>query len=121
DPSSAAAGGSIGCVLGSQLVAPLPAVVAALTPGTVSQPVKYQTSWLLLLVTSRQTESAAGIVGELFSGSHKAFNTVLTNALKRAQVTVSPNYGRWSLAAKSFGEVTPPTGPPARFVPVAGS
>ncbi|MGH9304061.1 MAG: peptidylprolyl isomerase, partial [Acidimicrobiales bacterium] len=59
DPSSAAAGGSIGCVLGSQLVAPLPAVVAALTPGTVSQPVKYQASWLLLLVTSRQTESAA--------------------------------------------------------------
>ncbi|MGH9291181.1 MAG: peptidylprolyl isomerase [Acidimicrobiales bacterium] len=120
DPSSAAAGGSIGCVLSSQLVAPLSGMVTSLSVGAVSRPVKYQSSFLLLLVTSRRTESGATIVAQLFTGAQSAFNKALTEAIRKAHVLVSPAYGHWSLASHTFGQVTPPRGPPAKFVPVSG-
>jgi hypothetical protein len=114
---SAAAGGAIGCLPPSQLVQPLSSVVQRLAVGQLSTPVSFQNSWLLLLVTANRTESDATLIAELFSVDQAAFSKALDAALRSAHVTIDPLYGSWSTSATAFGVVSPPKGPPSRFVP----
>ncbi len=58
DTTSGANGGSLGCLLPSELPAALASVVTALPLGKVSAPVSYSGYWVLLRVTSRPHASA---------------------------------------------------------------
>ncbi len=120
DANSAAAGGAIGCVVPGQLIQPLGPVVSRLAPGTVSAPVKFQTDYLLLLVTSRHSQPLSSLVAQLFANARTAFGQLLDEAIRSTTIAIDPRYGSWSEAPATFGQVEPPKGPPSRFVPNAG-
>ena len=114
---SAAQGGALGCFSASQssqFVPEFSAGYANLPVGKVSDPVKSQFGFHLILVTSKKQESledaSAEIRQQLTQGSQDAFNTLITSAASKAKVRVNPRYGHFD---KSQLAVVPPQAPPA--------
>jgi parvulin-like peptidyl-prolyl isomerase len=118
DTNSAANGGSVGCILASALVAQLRVDLEHLPVGQVSQPIKFQSGWLLLLVTKRQFEPVDQLVNQLFSSEQTALQKVLEDSLRRARIQVASNLGHWdSSYGGGSGDIVVPAGPKADFVP----
>ncbi|HUZ19103.1 MAG TPA: peptidylprolyl isomerase [Acidimicrobiales bacterium] len=110
DTTSGANGGSLGCLLPSELPAALASVVTALPLGTVSSPVSYSGYWVLFRVTSRPKASALQTAFSIVSNGYPRFQQELGTIVGKAQVEVDPAYGTW---AKHSGiwQVAPPSGP----------
>ncbi|MHB8263528.1 MAG: peptidylprolyl isomerase [Acidimicrobiales bacterium] len=120
-PSSAASGGSIGCVPVSNVPSQIASAIGTLPVGGVSQPLEQASTgaapvWFILQVASRRETPFAQVEGSIrmnILASHtQALTSILPGVLKRAKVSVSSMYGTWS---SSHG-VVPPTSPPSRFV-----
>ena len=114
---SAAQGGALGCFTAGQAANFVPEFVAGfkdLPVGKVSDPVKSQFGYHLILVTDRKPEpleAATPDIRQLLSqGSQQAFNDLVTSSAIRAKVRVNPRYGRFD---RSQGAVVPPQAPPA--------
>ena len=95
DTNSAANGGSVGCILASALVAQLRSALEHLPVGQVSQPIKFQSGWLLLLVTKRQFEPLDQLVNQLFGSEQTALQKALAGSLHNARIQVASNLGHW--------------------------
>jgi hypothetical protein len=114
------AGGAIGCPLKSQWVAALGSKVVALKVGQVSQPVSFNGHWLLLLVTSRKLEPAAGMLAQLATTEQTAFQKLYGQALQHSKIAVAPIYGAWASTVSSAGiqvAITPPPDRASKFAP----
>lgn len=118
DSTSASAGGAIGCITTSQLVSPLGPVVAALQTGTVSSPQPFQSTYVLLEVTSRSRLSDTALVSAIFAAARQPFSNVVSKAARTEQISVDPQYGTWSPRS---GQVAAPKSPAARYVPNLGA
>lgn len=117
------AGGSIGCVLGENLQAPLDAA-NSLKIGQVSAPLDLKSSqgdlWVLLKVTSRQPVTPAQILEQLDNVEVSAFQSVTARAIEAAHVSISPAYGTWSVTTSTSGlsvAIKPPGGNAAAAAP----
>lgn len=114
--SSAARGGSLGCVFPSAFSSPLNTVIANLPVGTVSQPVQFGANYLLLLVTSRPLASLVQAAGALVGAEQAKFSSILARATAAAHVVVDPAYGSWTRSGTSW-HVAPGSGPPEAMLP----
>lgn len=114
DPTSAAAGGALGCYGADDGAYPTVAAdVKGLAVGQVSQPVANNGSYLLLLVTGVQPASFDAVVpavrqAVLSAGSARA-STELRLFTEHASVSIDPRYGHWS--SKSGIGIAPPATP----------
>ncbi len=114
DPTSAAAGGALGCYQADDGAYPTVAAdVKGLAVGQVSQPVANNGSYLLLLVTGVKPASFDSVIpavreAVLSMGSAKA-SAELRAFTERASVVVDPRYGRWS--SRSGVGIAPPATP----------
>ena len=116
DTSSGPDGGSIGCVLDSEFTAPLDTVLAALSLDHVSSPVAFSTDWLLLVVTSRQTESYTQLVSSLNGSQQTTLDKVFPDVLKAAKVQLDPQFGTW-VTKGTVARVVANPGPSKAIVP----
>ena len=89
----AGAGGSIGCLPPSSWPGNLGPVAVSLKLDTVSRPVEYQNTWILIYVTSRPLESLADVVSQLVGLESTAFDAQYAKALVSADISVSSVYG----------------------------
>jgi parvulin-like peptidyl-prolyl isomerase len=116
DSASAANGGAIGCYAATDSAyTTVTSDVKGLNVGEVSQPIANSSSYLLLMVTSRQPAVFDAVVpavrqAVLAAGSKQAASD-LTQFTKSASVSVDPRYGRWS--TESGVGIRPPIGPSA--------
>ena len=110
DTTSRANGGSLGCLLPSELPAALASVVTALPLGKVSAPVSYSGYWVLLPVTSRPHASALQTALSIVSNGYSKFQQELSTIVGKARVEVDPAYGTWTKHSGAW-QVTPPSGP----------
>jgi hypothetical protein len=123
DTSTAANGGALPCVLSSEIQnTSLLSAISTLAPGQVSQPVADQTStgqtvYLLFQVDGRPLVPFASAEPRVRETLLSQNSSPLTKEFGRitadAHVSVDPRYGTWS---KLRGVITPPNGPPSRFV-----
>jgi hypothetical protein len=117
-------GGVVGCVLEKQWSAGLGPTVSALQVGVVSQPVHYQSSWLLFLVTKRVPEPLDGLLAILQIDESARFNQQYATAFTRANITVSPVYGTWRVAVSKAGisaSLVPPSDKACAYSPAASA
>ncbi|MGD1011580.1 MAG: peptidylprolyl isomerase [Acidimicrobiales bacterium] len=116
DSASAPEGGAIGCIPDTDFDSPLNKVIAALVLGRVSNPVAFNSSWLLLLVTQRHAETYSEVISSLLSAEQDELSTLFPRVIRAARVEVDPQYGNWD-TVPSLARVRPNVGPPAAFVP----
>lgn len=110
--TGAGKGGAVGCVLESQWTGTLGPVVAGLKVGAVSAPVKFQSTWLLFLVTKRQPEPSIDVVPQIDQQESSAFSSAYSKVLGTAAISVSPVYGSLQRKAVPGGfslAVVPPS------------
>jgi hypothetical protein len=118
--ATASQGGAIGCVPDSEFNPPLNTVIARLAVGGVSEPVSFSSDWLLLLVTSRQTQTYSQNVSSLLGQEQGAIGTFFPRLVRSANVVIDPQFGTWDTKA-SPPRVQANAGPPAAVVPNPGA
>ncbi len=116
DSSSSTNGGSIGCVPDSEFTAPLDTDLAAMSIGEVSKPIAFSSDYLLLVVTSRQSESYTQLVSSLNGSEQTQLNQLFPRVLKAAKVQLDPQFGTW-VASGSIPKVVANPGPSSAIVP----
>jgi hypothetical protein len=89
----AGAGGSIGCLPPSSWPGNLGPVAVSLKLDTASRPVEYQSTWILIYVTSRRLESLTDVVSQLVGLEAATFDAQYAKALASADISVSSVYG----------------------------
>ena len=120
-PSSAASGGSIGCIPATSIPPQIASAIAALPVGGVSQPLEQVGTgaapvWFILQPASRsetpfsQVEGSIGL--NILSNHSQTLTSTLPGVLKQAHAEISPMYGTWN----SSRGVIPPASPPSRFL-----
>lgn len=107
---SAANGGSLGCLAPSALPAAVATAVESLPVGQLSSPIPYQSQYLLLLVTSRPSQTSTQIAASIVQTKLSAAQKLLAAALVRARIEVDPAYGAWARTATGRA-VVPSSGP----------
>ena len=107
DVTSAANGGSLGCVLAAQFTAPLSGVVTSLATGVVSAPVSFNGSYLLLLVTSHHVAANAVVASVIEQNEDSVLNFKVASLFRHARVEVNPAYGTWSKVMGNWQVVAP--------------
>jgi parvulin-like peptidyl-prolyl isomerase len=121
DTSSAANGGAIGCVAPSDLQAPIGQTVAALQPGQLSAPVAFNSSYVLLEVTSHQgLAPVATALQALLDSEDAAQQASLGKYAAQVSVEVNPQYGSFG-ASNSGAAVNPPNPPSSSFLVNSGA
>jgi hypothetical protein len=114
DTQSGANGGALGCLSPSEFVAPFQDGAEAAQVGVVTQPVKTQFGYHLILVRHWDPRDAEQYGQSLA----QAAAAVLSQRLKDAKVWVNPLYGTWGPITDSSGNpglaVIPPTVPQPR-------
>jgi len=116
DASTAPNGGVLGCIPTAEFNAPLNKVVAALTPGRVSQLISFQSGWLLFLLAQRRPETFTQLVTSLSIQEQASFGAELTRLIRSAKIEIDPQYGTWNRKS-NLPHVQPNAGPPSRVVP----
>ncbi len=116
DTSTAAQGGTVGCLPDSDFRPPLDTIIAALTPGRVSRPIPFSSEWLLLLLTQRRPMTVAQVVSSLLTEEQSKLSRVLDSLIRSAKVEVDSQYGTWE-ARRSPPRVVANSGPPSDIVP----
>lgn len=102
DPGSASNGGDLGYFRPGDFVAEFEDAAAALDVGEVSDPVRSQFGWHVIMVTDRRTapfEEVEGQIREQLSGTAQqdAFSRFMRAAYERAEVDVNPRFGELDL------------------------
>jgi hypothetical protein len=120
DSTTAPNGGVIGCIPDADFNPPLNTVIADLEVGHVSDPISFNSNWLLLLVSQRQKENYQQTVQSLVSQELSTLNKVFPHLLGTAKVEVDPQYGTWTTKG-TLAKVQANAGPPAKIVPNAGA
>jgi hypothetical protein len=114
DTQSGANGGALGCLSPSEFVAPFQDAAEAAQIGVVTQPVKTQFGYHLILVRPWDPQGDQQYAQELT----QAAAAVLSARLKDLKVWVNPLYGSWGQVTDSNGNPTlaviPPTAPTPR-------
>jgi hypothetical protein len=114
DDGSKTAGGDLGCQPAGSYVAEFEAAVAALPLGKVSDPVKTQYGYHLILVRSRQATKLDDVRQQVGQAAFNAFLLDVTCG-KRTKVSIDPRYGTWDKGPCSGGQglarVSPPKPP----------
>jgi hypothetical protein len=125
--SSGKSGGAIGCLFPSEFTSPLNTDIADLPVGQVSAPVQFESSYLLLLVTSRPLASVSDAAGEIFDAEQAKVSSLLSKTTSGGLVTIDPAYGTWEHSSSGWA-VESSAGPanallpsPAAVTPVAAS
>lgn len=118
--TSAAAGGAIGCYgPSSAQYLTLESDLKGLAVGAPSQPIQNSSGYLILELTSKRTAALpavrAAVRTAVLEANTARVDAVIKQATRRADVTVNPQYGRWTPASVSNG-VLPPLNPPAGAV-----
>lgn len=118
--SSAAAGGAIGCYAPSSAqYLTLESDLKGLAVGAPSQPIQNSSGYLILELTSKRTASLsavrAAVRTAVLESNTARVDAVIKQATRRAEVTINPQYGRWTPASVTSG-VLPPLSPPAGAV-----
>jgi len=116
DTTTAPQGGALGCIPDAEFTAPLDTVLAGLGLDKVSSPVAFSTDYLLLEVTSRQSEPYSELVTSVLGAEQPALNKVFPAVIKAAKVQLDPEFGTWSTSG-SLAKVVANPGPPAAIVP----
>jgi parvulin-like peptidyl-prolyl isomerase len=120
DPTSAARGGALGCALSGQLTSQLQGPVLALGIGQVSEPISFDGSFVVLQLTSKKQASDEDVASVIEQSVNGQLSTYLKNLQKNANVEVDARYGKWQNAAGGW-QVTPPSGPAAKYLPNASA
>jgi foldase protein PrsA len=114
DNGSASRGGDLDCNSKGTFVPEFDQAAFSLPLNTVSDPVKTQFGFHVLLVRERRTqpfeEARAQAKTMLNSQSQDAFRAFLDKAARQAKVTVDPRFGRY-VVAEGGAEVVPPAKP----------
>jgi parvulin-like peptidyl-prolyl isomerase len=127
DTGSASAGGDLGCQPRGQFVAAFEDAAFAATPGEVTGPVETEFGVHLLLVRAKGVppfEEIANAIRQYLeqqraSGANPAFDAWLSDAVRRAEVTIDPKWGRWDpeqypqVVVPPEGAASPTTSVPA--------
>lgn len=114
DPGSKENGGDLGCNAAGTFVPEFEKAAAALPIGKVSDPVKTQFGYHLILVKSRQTAQQSDVQQQVGQG---AFNQYLLEVVcgAKVKVTVDPKFGTWDKRPckgdKGLAKVTAPKQP----------
>ncbi len=126
-PSQASTRGSLGCYTLAQLSGIDPVMeqqVARASLGGILAPIHYQSSYLVLQVTSRPFEPVVTALDSIFTTAASRFSSQIRQAVRSAHVQINPEYGRWTFAtskpgavATGFGgRVQPNTGPSSAYM-----
>jgi hypothetical protein len=103
--SSATNGGDLGTVSAATLDQPFAGAALALQPGEISRPVQTQFGWdIIQLVGATVTPFEQAKSQLIDRQSQQIFNAWLGGALRAADITVNPKYGRLDLTT---GDVVP--------------
>lgn len=117
DTGSKDNGGDLDCGGKGRFVAPFDKAVFSLPVGKVSDPVKTEFGYHLILVRSREAASLGNAGADLPQKALNAYLLELTCG-KSTDVTVAPNYGTWDKAAcrdgSGLAKVTPPAKPASK-------
>lgn len=125
DPGSAANGGEMGPMSVASFVPEFADAVLKAKPGTIIGPVKSQFGWHVIWVHSVETTPFEEARGQLLQNEPEAlaaFQAMLMEAYRAAEIEVNPRYGRWD-ATSEQPEVVPITStdpdasPPPTVVP----
>jgi len=114
DTGSKDNGGDLGCQPQGTFVAAFDKAMAALPIGKVSDPVKTEFGYHLILVRERRPGTAADVTSD---NGQQALNTFLLEVVcgKTAHVSVSPSYGTWNRSScanrAGLARVEPPAQP----------
>lgn len=111
DTGSGAAGGELGCASKDTYVEPFAKALAELEVNTVSDPVKSEFGYHVIVVTERKPvkweADQAAILEALGRRNDVAARAFLTKAIKDAEVDVDPRYGTLEKAEGQI-QVVPP-------------
>lgn len=112
DTQSAAQGGDLGCAPPGQYVPEFEEAVEQLAVDELSQPVRTQFGYHLILVTDRRAAPFEETVGQLrervLQQSQEALQRFIQEGVADADVEVNPRYGSYQ---SERGQVVPPEGP----------
>jgi foldase protein PrsA len=115
DTGSAARGGDLDCNPKGTFVPEFDAAASSVPLNTVSDPVKTEFGYHVLLVRERRTqpfeEARTQAKALLNSQSQEAFRTFLDKAARQAKVKVDPRFGTYVIAEGRAPEVAPPVKP----------
>jgi foldase protein PrsA len=105
DTTSAVSGGDLGTVSAATLDQQFAGAALALQPGEISQPVQTQSGWhIIQLVGATVTPFEHAKLQLIDEQSQQIFNEWLGGALRAADITVNPKYGRLD---RTTGDVVP--------------
>lgn len=121
DQTTAAQGGVVGCVApGPPPFSPLQQAVMALPVGQISQPIAFQSNWIIFKVYKRYLEPEGTVTTQirqdLIGGQAAAFNTLIKQLAFKSHIVVNSMYGEWKGLNAVSGPITSPPPPPARFM-----
>jgi foldase protein PrsA len=115
DTGSASRGGDLDCNSKGTFVPEFDEAAFSLPLNTVSDPVRTQFGYHVLLVRERRTqpfeEARSQAKALLNNQSQDAFRDFLDKAARQAKVKVDPRFGRYVVAEGGAPEVVPPTKP----------
>ena len=106
DSSSAANGGALGCLYPGELTSPLNSAVEGLAIGTVSTPIGFSGSYVLLEVTSRKPGTATGAATALVSAESTAEAAYAASLSAKSNVVIDSQYGTWKKSSGSYAVVS---------------
>lgn len=109
DKQSGADGGALGCLSPSEFVAEFQTAAEQATVGVVTEPVKSQFGYHLILVRPWNAPTDAAKYGQTLA---QAATPVLAQRLKDLKVWVNPLYGKWGSTTDSNGNQTMAVIPP---------
>lgn len=111
DEQSGAEGGSLGCVGPGNFVPEFEMAMEQLAVGEISQPVKTQFGYHLILVTDRNVapleEVTEDVRQRLFAEAQDEFSSFLRQKVDDADIDVNPRYGTFERDTPSPGVVPP--------------
>jgi hypothetical protein len=116
DTTTAPQGGALGCIADAEFTAPLDTVLAGLKLHEISSPIAFSSDYLLLEVTSRQSESYSQVVTSVLGAEQPTLNKVFPEVIKAAKVQLDPQFGTWSVSG-ALAKVVANVSPPAALVP----
>jgi parvulin-like peptidyl-prolyl isomerase len=118
---SVASTDTVPCTPTSQFPAAVADALAPLAVGAISAPIAFQGSYLILQVSGREAASQDQVAQIVVTAAQAHFGSIVTTIDEMPAVQVDPAYGSWARAPSTESAITPPAGPPDRFVPSPGA
>jgi hypothetical protein len=110
DSTTAANGGVVGCDFPGEFSGTLAQVVGSIAVNTPSAPISFQSSYVVLEVTSRKAGTPAGAALALVSAESNSEVALVNVVSKTDKVWVNSQYGTWGVTSGQK-QIVAPTGP----------